>query len=76
MAGAKIFGVGGQRVCTHVCMHTWVCVCPCLHARMCVHGVCVWVCVCVCVHVWGYVDICMDVCGGGLGRGSGQIVAP
>lgn len=56
VAGARIFGVGGQRVCTHVCMHTWVCVCPCLHARLCVHGVC------VCMHVWGVSAWCMCVC--------------
>ena len=62
----------------YTCVHAYmrVCVCPCLHARLCVHGVCVCVYACmggvcmvyVCMYMHRYVCICMDVCGGGLGR--------
>lgn len=51
-------------VCVHACMQDCVCMgCVCVYA--CMGGVCM---VYVCMYMHRYVCICMDVCGGGLGR--------
>ena len=60
----------------YTCVHAYMGVCVSMPTckTVCAWGVCVYACmggVCmvyVCMYMHRYVCICMDVCGGGLGR--------